>query len=668
MKHELLKIKGIGEAMLLKLNHNGINSVADIIRYLPSRYEKHEISSIHSMQISKAITIKGKVDKPPVLNYIRKRLTKLIIDVTSETISFKVVLFNREFLKSSLFVGSDIVVTGKFDNTNKWMVASDLVLAKNYIEGVIPKYGLIDIGDRVFAKLVMEALKQETLFDEDPLPDELINHRHLLTQKQMLSLAHCPDSENAIEAVSKRIKYEELFRFGLRIALLRRINNNIVSIPKKYDIQKVKQFIESLPFELTSDQKAVTNEIFRDLKKPNPMLRLLQGDVGSGKTVCATIAAYAVVTAKEQVAIMAPTEILAYQHYQNLKSQFDLFGVRVEFLSSSIKGEERNLILTNLQNGSINILIGTHSLIQEEINFAHLGFVIIDEQHRFGVDQRKKLRLKGLNPDVLLMSATPIPRTLSIAIFGDMDISSIKTMPLGRKTVQTNVFDFSMIDSVIARVNDELYHGNQAYFIVPVIDGKEGSDLLGVQELYDILRKHIFHEYEIEILHGKMKNDDKTSILSRFYEGSIRILVSTTVVEVGLNAPKATVMTVINAERFGLSQLHQLRGRVGRNDKQSYCYFLSDSILMGNNRLEILEKTTDGFEISEEDLRQRGPGEVFGSEQTGIPKFKMANIINDEELLHLAFADAFEMIDSQSPKVVQLVNNTFSSIENFQLD
>ncbi len=668
MKHELLAIKGVGNAMLLKLQQNSIHSLSDLIHYLPSRYEKHEISSIHSMRFLETITLKAKIVSPPVLNYIRKRLTKLIVEVATEDVVFKVILFNREFLKSSLFVGEEVVVTGKFENTIKTMIANDLVLSKNYILGIIPKYGLIDISDKVFSKLVKESLNLNQLFFEDPLPNDIIIKQQLLTQEDMIKVAHFPSSDDEILKVSTRIKYEELFRFGLRIALLKQLNDRIVSIPKKYEIDKVRQFIDSLPFELTPDQKMVTNDIFRDLKKPNPMLRLLQGDVGSGKTVCSMIAAYAVVTAHEQVAIMAPTEILAYQHYQNFKEALEPFHVKVEFLSSSIKGNERMTILNNLQNGHIHILIGTHSLIQEEINFAHLGFVIIDEQHRFGVDQRKKLRLKGLEPDVLLMSATPIPRTLSIAIFGDMDISSIKSMPIGRKKVMTTVADFSAIDTVIKQVNEELNLNNQAYFIVPVIDGKEGSDLIGVSELYSILRDQISNHFNIEILHGKLKNDEKNAILSRFYEGLTHVLVSTTVVEVGLNAPKATVMTVVNAERFGLSQLHQLRGRVGRNDKQSYCFFLSDMVLMGNNRLDILEKTSDGFEISEEDLRQRGPGEVFGSEQTGIPKFKMANIIEDEALLHLAFSDAASILNSRDVKAIKLIKNTLTMIENFQLD
>lgn len=668
MRSELLNIKGIGEAMLKKLSENHIYSINDVIHYLPSKYEKHQVSSINDMKIGEIMTIKAIISDKPILQYIRKKLTKLTVSVNSEGRDIKVTIFNREFLKSSLEIGKEVVITGKFEVSNKLITASDIVLSKNYVEGIIPIYNLDNISDKVFYKIIKQILDKKPLFYDEPLPSMLVSQRKLLSYNEMLLKAHQPKSDSDIKMVSERIKYEELFRFGLRVSLLKKMNDSLYSKPIKYDLTQVKELINKLPFELTTDQKEVTNDIFRDLKKPHPMIRLLQGDVGSGKTICAIIAAFAVITGGEQVAIMAPTEILAYQHYLYLIDILSTFNVTVDFLSSNIKGEERRRILSDLEKGHTNLIVGTHSLIQDDINYLNLGFIIIDEQHRFGVEQRKMLRLKGYNPDVLLMSATPIPRTLSITIFGDMDISIIQSMPSGRKKINTTVSDLSAIDSAINRVNDELVLRHQAYFIVPVIEGKSTTDLMGVQELYDILKQRIPEEYVIEILHGKLKNDEKTSILTRFYEKKINVLVSTTVVEVGLNAPYATVMTVINAERFGLSQLHQLRGRVGRNNLQSYCFFLSDTVLLGNTRLDILEKTNDGFEISKEDLRQRGPGEVFGSEQTGIPKFKMANIIDDEELLNLAFEDAKQSLFSSDSKMTKLINFVQASIENYHLD
>jgi len=665
---ELLNIKGVGDAMLSKLNANHILSIQDLIECFPSRYEHHRIDSIHGVAFNETVTLRGTVTKAPVVSYIRRKLTKLSTEVDFEGVTSKVSIFNREFLRSALKVGESVVATGKFETTFKAMLASDLTLAKNYQTGILPVYGLEGIGDKVFAKLVNQALMSGNIRFPETLPDRLIRLRRLMGVEKMIKSAHHPDDEQDIQAISQRIKYDELLRFGLKIACLKRENDSIRATPKKYDIALVRKFIDSLPFELTEDQKSVTNDIFRDLKQPKPMLRLLQGDVGSGKTVCATIAAYAVVTGLEQVAFMAPTEILAFQHYQYLLKVLNGYKVEIAFLSSGVKGQNRIDILKGLSNGTINIIIGTHSLIQETIEFHKLGFVIIDEQHRFGVEQRKKLRLKGYVPDVLLMSATPIPRTLSIAIFGDMDISSIKSMPLGRKPIITRVTDLSGLDDVFNKVEEEVSKGRQAYFIVPVIEGKDDSPLIDVQELYDLIRSRFADRFIVENLHGKMRSEAKTSILERFYRGEISILVSTTVVEVGLNAPNATVMAVLNAERFGLSQLHQLRGRVGRSDHQSFCFFLSDQVLLGNDRLDILETTTDGFIISEEDLRQRGPGEVFGSEQTGIPRFKMANIINDEALLHDAFNDARTLFGDPDIRSAALVKKTYQSLDIYQLD
>ncbi len=665
---ELLKIKGIGPAMLQKLHHNQIFTLDQLIDRFPAKYEYHRINDFSEVALGVTLTLKGTIIKEPVLNYIRKGLTKLMVELTIEDNPVKCTIFNREYLRPSLKKDTNVVITGKFEKNFQHFIASDMVLEKNYIQGIIPIYNQEDIGDKVFSKLVQEAIHNHAKPQTDPLPNRLIDKNNLLPLNDMRSLAHQPTDLSVIESLSKRIKYDELLRFGLRIAVLKRENDAIHSIPKQYDIDLVKQFIKSLPFELTEDQKMVTNDIFRDMKKSSPMLRLLQGDVGSGKTVCATIAAYAVITAKEQVAIMAPTEILAYQHYQNLSEQLKSFGVTIVFLSSSVKGEDRFRALTGLANGKVQMVIGTHSLIQEDIVFKRLGFVIIDEQHRFGVEQRKKLRLKGYTPDVLLLSATPIPRTLSIAIFGDMDISSIKSMPIGRKPIITKVSDLSYLKTVLSKVDSELISGKQAYFIVPVIEGKTDSPLINVDELYQTVRKHVSSEFEVQVLHGKMKSEDKTKILDRFAQGEIGVLVATTVVEVGLNAKNATIMCVVNAERFGLSQLHQLRGRVGRSHYQAYCYYLSDQILMGNSRLDILEKTTDGFAISEEDLRQRGPGEVFGSEQTGIPKFRMANLIEDEALLHIAFEDAKTLLTDPDPLAKKLVSTALQSLDSYHLD
>jgi len=376
----------------------------------------------------------------------------------------------------------------------------------------------------------------------------------------------------------------------------------------------------------------------------------------------------AVISGGEQVALMAPTELLARQNFQTFSEWLTPFGVKTAFLSASVKGWERERILAGLVNGTIDLVVGTHSLIQEPIQFRHLGFAIIDEQHRFGVRQRKILREKGLTPDMLFLSATPIPRTLAIAIFGDMDVSSIRTMPAGRKKTLTKVTDYSNYDSVLEQMKIQLDLGHQAYVIVPLIQESERSDFADVPAVVEDLKAKLPRTYPVAGLHGKMAAEEKTRILDDFSSGKTAVLVSTTVVEVGLNVPNATFMLILDAERFGLSQLHQLRGRVGRNAEQAYCFLVTDAILNGENRFAILEETTDGFAISEEDLRQRGPGEVFGEEQTGIPKFRMANPIADQELLQVAFADAESLFSTEDASSLALVRKTFLAIEETNLD
>ncbi len=398
------------------------------------------------------------------------------------------------------------------------------------------------------------------------------------------------------------------------------------------------------------------------------MLRLLQGDVGSGKTICAAIAIFAVWTAGEQTAFMAPTEILAHQHYLNLQTLFKPFGIGVAFLSGAIKGIARTEIMQGLADGRIAVVCGTHALIQEPVNYRRLGFAVIDEQHRFGVGQRKALREKGWKPDVLLMSATPIPRTLAIAVFGDMDVSSIHTLPGGRRPIVTKIGDFTDFPAIAAAVATEIAAGRQAYFIAPLVATDADSAALSVTEAADLVSRHLPSGFSVAVLHGKMKAADKDRIVAAFRQGETDILVATTVVEVGVDVPNATVMVILNADRFGLSQLHQLRGRVGRGGSQSYCHLITDVSVLADDRLTILEQTNDGFAISEEDLKRRGPGEVFGAEQTGIPRFKMANIVTDRDLLVMAFADAKTLFGDPDPVANALVGQALSTLESYHLD
>lgn len=665
---ELKKISGIGDILEQKFHTGGIKSMRDLLNWVPTRYDIHTISSFDKAALNEDITLLVKVVHKPTVAYIRQHLTKMTVEVSAGERIFKVSIFNREFLRNALPENTEIVIFGRFEANFNHFTAIDLQLKKTYQEGIIPIYRFPLISDRMFNKFAQKALDfiGKDLVDE--IPEYLREKNHLPDLFEFYRIMHHPQTETEIFEASQRIKYEELLHFAVRIGFLKRENDSVFVSPKKYDIELVRRFISSLPFELTEDQKAVTNEIFRDLKKNRQMNRLLQGDVGSGKTIVSVIAALAVISGKEQVALMAPTEILAYQNYLSFRKYLEPFGVRTAFLSASVKGKERQEILDRLVQGTIDLVVGTHSLIQETILFRHLGFAIIDEQHRFGVNQRKLLRSKGLIPDMLFLSATPIPRTLAISIFGDMDVSSIHSLPEGRKKVMTDVLDFSKYEEVIHKVEKELEQGRQAYFIVPLIEQSDTKAYKDVSAVLKDLTKELPSSYKISALHGKMASEDKQQILSDFAQGKIHVLVSTTVVEVGVNVPNATEMVILNCEQFGLSQLHQLRGRVGRSEHQAYCHLLTDTILLGNSRFDILEKTTDGFEIAEEDLRQRGPGEVFGEEQTGIPKFRMANLITDSELLKIAFADAEWLFQSKDPSIKKWIQTTIYGIKETNLD
>lgn len=505
---------------------------------------------------------------------------------------------------------------------------------------------------------IKEGIKQKTLRDiiRKVLDDIEINEwlSEDLRQKYKLeSLAstirtlHYADNKTALLKARRTYAFTELFLFELRMQWLNRLEKSSdEAIEIDYDLAQVKDFIDSLPFELTDAQKTAVNEIFRDLKAPLRMHRLLQGDVGSGKTVVAALCMYALKTAGYQSALMVPTEILAEQHAESLT---ELFGDRmnVALLTGSVKGKKRKLLLEQLENGTIDCLIGTHALIQDDVSFQNVGLVITDEQHRFGVNQRQALREKGAMTNVLFMTATPIPRTLAISVFGEMDVSSIKQLPKGRKPIKTMWAKHEAYESVLNQMTAELNKGRQAYVISPLIESSEHlEDVQNVVELYESLEQH-YGVGRVGLLHGKMPADEKDDVMQRFNQHDIDILVSTTVVEVGVNVPNATFMIIYDADRFGLSTLHQLRGRVGRSDHQSYCVLIaSPKTETGIERMTIMTQTTDGFELSERDLEMRGPGDFFGVKQSGLPDFLVANIVEDYRMLEVARDEAAELIQS----------------------
>lgn len=644
MSH-LESIKGIGPRMKEKLNRNKIYDCFDIINRFPSRYEIYQLTTLKDAADNERVTLEAKVVSVPNVAYIRRNFTRLSFNVVIEERNFKVSIFNREYLRSILDIGEDIVLTGTIDRTKNTFTATTLKLKKNFKNEIEPIYNLDGISDTQFNKLFILSYEEYGHFIEDDLPEYLLKKYKLITYQQLLKIVHNPVTLKDLTKIERRIKYEELFKFQLKMQYLKLRNKSKKSTLKKYDINEVKGFIRTLPFELTNDQKNATNSIMKDIKSPYVMNRLLQGDTGSGKTVVAAITILAVLSSKHSVALMAPTEILAKQHYKTMSNFFKNTPYKIVFLTGKLSTQERKSQLEIIKKNPC-LIIGTHALFSDDVVYNELGYVITDEQHRFGVNQRKKLREKGFNPDVLYMSATPIPRTLAISLFGDMDITTIREKPKNRQVIDTKLFSSKELDLVYMLIDEQLKLNHQVYVVTPLILESETSDLSNAQRVYSELRSR-FKNHRIGIIHSKIKQEDKETIMDMFNKNEINLLVSTTVIEVGVDVPNATLMVVLDSDRFGLSQLHQLRGRIGRSDKKSYCLLVYKENSESKDRLEILETVDDGFKLSEEDLKLRGPGEFFGYRQSGDMKFKKAHIVNDAKILEVAQTDALEILTNK---------------------
>ncbi len=644
MSH-LESIKGIGPRMKEKLNRNKIYDCFDIINRFPSKYEIYNLITLKDAIDNERITIKGKVTSVPNVAFIRRNFTRLSFNVTIEERDFKVSIFNREYLRSILDLGEDIVLTGTIDRLRNTFTASTLKLIRNFKNEIEPIYNLDGVSDAQFNKLFQLSYEEYGHLIEDDLPEYLIKKYKLIKYTQLLKIVHNPVTSKDLVKIERRIKYEELFKFQFKIQYLRLKNKSKKSALKKYDINEVKAFIKSLPFELTDDQKNATNQIMKDIKSPFVMNRLLQGDTGSGKTVVSAITILAVLSSGHSVAMMAPTEILAKQHYKTFSKFFHRTPYKIVFLTGKLSASERRDQLHIIKNNQC-LIIGTHALFSDDVLYKDLGYVITDEQHRFGVNQRKKFREKGFNPDVLYMSATPIPRTLAISLFGDMDISTIRERPKNRQKVETKLFSNKQMDLVYMVIDEQLKLNHQVYVVTPLILESESLDLNNAQRVFSDLRSR-FKNHRIGIIHSKIKQEDKEKIMDMYQENEINLLVSTTVIEVGVDVPNASLMIVLDSDRFGLSQLHQLRGRIGRSDIKSYCLLVYKEDSESKVRLEILETVDDGFILSEEDLKLRGPGDFFGYRQSGDMKFKKAHIVNDHKILEVARDDALEILTNK---------------------
>lgn len=642
------EVKGIGPKSEMLLNKLNINTVLDLVTHYPFRYDFIKRSDLRNLVDDKVI-IDGKIDCVPILIRLKGNLNKMNLRlITSDGMVVGVSIFNRAFLKNQLEVGSNVTVLGKYDKTKNIVTASEIrmgLLPKD--EKIEPVYhGTAGLTSKNIATYINNALMQYGNEIPDFLPKYLIERYDFLNKKTSLNIIHNPSTKEKLKQAMIRLKYEELFVYMMKINFLKmKHKSEDNGIKKEYDEDKLNKLIKSLPYNLTEDQNKVLNEILKDIKSKRRMNRLLQGDVGSGKTVISILALYANYLSGYQGALMVPTEILALQHFNTVKSLLKDTDIKVELLVGSLTKKEKTSIHEKLLNNEIDIVIGTHALIQEDVLYNNLGLVVTDEQHRFGVLQRTKLQNKGNMPDVLYMSATPIPRTYALTIYGDMDISTIMSLPSGRKPIKTYLKGTSDMKEVLNMMYNELLNNHQIYVIAPLIEDSETLDLTTVEELRDKMNLAFGKKYNIDVLHGKLKQQDKDKIMNKFVNNETQILISTTVIEVGVDVENTTMIVIFDANRFGLSTLHQLRGRVGRSNLQSSCILISD---VDAKRLEVMTKTNDGFEISEEDFKLRGHGDLFGTKQSGDMTFKIANIKDDYKILLQAKKDSLEFIENDS--------------------
>ncbi|WP_353056080.1 MULTISPECIES: ATP-dependent DNA helicase RecG [unclassified Mesobacillus] len=650
LKQPVTAIKGIGNEMAETLADMHIRTVGDLLEYFPYRYEDYRLKDLAEVKHDERVTVEGKVHSEPALVYYGRKKNRLTVRLLVGRYLIIATFFNQPYLKQKITVGETITVTGKWDQHRQTITASQMSLGEHAqsqdFEPVYAVKGKMTV--KTIRRLIKQAFSQFGHEIDEILPAELLQKYKLLNRRDALRIMHLPSGSDEMKQARRRFVYEEFLLFQLKMQSLRKLEREqSPGISFSYELDKLKQFIGGLPFPLTGAQKRVVNEILGDMKSPYRMNRLLQGDVGSGKTVVAAIALYAAKTAGYQGALMVPTEILAEQHTQSLTQLLEPFGVKAALLTSSVKGKRRREMLEQLKQGDIDVLIGTHALIQDEVDFQRLGLVITDEQHRFGVEQRRVLREKGENPDVLFMTATPIPRTLAITVFGEMDVSVIDEMPAGRKTIETYWAKHEMLERVLAFMEKELAKGRQAYVICPLIEESDKLDVQNAIDVHSTLSFYFKDRFQVGLMHGRLHSDEKDQVMKSFSENEVQVLVSTTVVEVGVNVPNATVMLIYDAERFGLSQLHQLRGRVGRGSDQSYCILLADpKSEVGKERMKIMSETNDGFVLSEKDLELRGPGDFFGKKQSGLPEFKVADMVHDYRALETARNDASLLVQS----------------------
>ncbi len=650
---ELRYLRGVGPAVASLFKRVGVVTISDILLYFPRDYsDRRRINRIVDSLQEERVNLVVKVIAQDVIGWGKKKTLKVYVE--DESGRAALVCFGRNFLSKVLLPGRQFFVSGSFSYRYGEIQSTNFEIEPISTDasvpaGIVPIYPLTEgLTQRVVRRVVRRALEFVGEDINDELPPWLVDKYSFMPRVRAIKEIHFPESMETLADAKRLFAYEEFFYLQLFLLRRRYRRKSVRRLRKPIEYKLKEKLLMRLPFELTADQLKVLGEIERDLFSDKPMMRLLQGDVGCGKTLVAFIASISVVEAGEQVAIMAPTELLARQHADNAARLLEPIGVNVALLTGSVGSRERNYLLDSLIDGSIDIIIGTHALFGEDVRYKKLGLVVIDEQHRFGVLQRVSLTEKGKNPDLLLMTATPIPRSLSLTFFGDLDISTIRTMPHGRKPVITHLAREGNEEKVYRRVRRELDNGHQAYFVYPLIEESEAVALKSAEDMYKILKNEIFKDKKITLIHSRVPENEKRERMESFVKGEIDILVATSVVEVGVDVPNATCIVIEHAERFGLSALHQLRGRVGRGRDQAYAFLIYSKTLTENGvkRLKVMMETTDGFKIAEEDLKIRGPGEILGVKQAGFFKFRVADMGADTELLIAAREDVRKIVDS----------------------
>ena len=640
-------LKGVGVKTGEGLRTLGICSIYDLLFYFPYRYDELASLPLDQLMDGQKVMLKGIVATTPYQNFFGYHKSRVSFKMRIDHDIIMVNFFNQPWLTKQLEIGQEVAIYGKYNLAKQSLSAYKLVAKSHGDDGMAPVYSVNrHIKQKKLQSLIDEAIAEYGSQIGNAVPDWLRKKYQLMSDQELVKGMHHPKSPAQAKAARRSAVFREFFIFQMQMALMASSNRQHQGQAKKYDLKEIAALTKALSFDLSPDQKQAINEIFADMFVDRQMHRLLQGDVGSGKTIVAVFAIYGAITAGYQAALMVPTEILASQHFKKIDDLLRPFGVRVALLTGSTKAMERREIYKELADGTINCVIGTHALIQDKVAFKKLGLVIIDEQHRFGVAQRLALLNKGDHPDLLAMTATPIPRTLALTVYGDMDLSEIRHLPAGRKPIISSWKTSSEMDQVYALMREQLARGFQIYAVTPLISESATIDLENAEELYKKLA-HDFPGQHVVLLHGQMSGEEKEEIMSQFSAGQIDILVATSVIEVGVDVANANMMVIFDADRFGLSQLHQLRGRIGRGQTQSYCVFLADpKTAAGKQRMQIVAATTNGFKLAEEDLKMRGEGDLFGKAQSGLPEFKVGNAVTDYKTLVAAKEVASEIVAS----------------------